>query len=744
MMAEHTSAIKNRIIRILENDVTEGRISRFFRSIKEDFIPELSVASFADMYAQTLTCGTLSVRLMEIYGFKINEISSLISKKSPLLKEFFANLQRTQEYIPDHEDLGIASFIDQLNDYSVEAILEDSSWEEEGKDPIIQFYELFLKEYNPDQRMHRGVFYTPEPIVGFIVRSVDHFLRTEFSFSDGLADTKMLVSQKGAKIPQIQILDPAIGTGTFLKHVIKEIKSIFDAKHRHLSEQQLTEKWSPFILNHILPRLSGFEILMAPYAIAYLRIGLLLQETRYDFSENRPLRIYLANALQSPNDEIITKQGNEVLKPLLVVLGNPPYAVSSQNKGSWVTNLLEAYKIGINEKKISLNDDFIKFIRYGQWRIDKVGHGILAYITNNSFLDGLTHRMMRRSLLKSFDKIYILDLHGNAMKQERTPTGEKDENIFDIQQGICISFFIKTGEAKPSRIFHRDLFGDRESKYQFLLNSTIQAAKWSEITPEDPYFFFIPKNFSLRKEYYSYFALNRIFRQRTYGIQTKRDKITICFEKETLKHIILDFINLPEEVLRKKYQLPPDGRDWKISRVKADLTQIGWAPELVARIQYRPFDYRYTYYHNKSKSFVAYPRYNSMKHMLLENVGLISMRQVFQDTSYSHFGVTKTIIDERTFYSNRGGTYLFPLYYYEGNEAEVNLSEDFIKFVESKTGLRVAKSGESESAVEPKSLFYYIYSIFHSKTYRTRYSEFLKIDFPRVPVTSSKELFLYL
>lgn len=732
MLAECTSVIKKQVIANLEKKGKEGLVFRWFKGIKSNFVPELSIESFADMYAQTLTYGVFSTRLMELHGFKIEQISSIISNSNSFLEEFFTKLQRTQGSTLNSEELGIANLVCMSNDFDIEAVLEDCKWEEEGKDPIIHFYEHFLRSYDPDQRVHRGVFYTPDSVVSFIARSVDHILRTNFGFSDGFADKTTVISEKGAKIPQIQILDPATGTGAFLIKIIQEIKSIFDAKHPNQSEKQLAEKWNQFVPKYVLPRLSGFEVMLAPFAITHLRIGFLLRETHYSFSEKTPLRISFANALEPPKDEITAKQESE--QPFIVVLGNPPYSVSSQNKGPWIRNLIREYKQGLNEKKISLDDDFIKFIRYGQWQIDKAGYGILAYVINNTFISALTHRMMRKSLLESFDKIYILDLHGSAMKQEKGPSGEKDENIFDIQQGVCIAIFIKNGIDNGCKVFHSDLYGKRQDKYRFLSNSTIGTIKWSELFPKDPYFFFVPKDFSLKDEYYSNFSVDQIFKERSYGIQTKRDKIAISFSKAPLKNIISDFIDLPEKTLREKYQLPPDGRDWKIKLAKAHLSQVGWNPDLVTSILYRPFDYRFTYYSPKTKGFVAYPRYETMHHMLSENLGLICMRQVFQDGEYSHFGVTDTIIDERAFYSNRGGTYLFPLYLSRNNELESNISEDCINLVETRTGLQIS----------PRLLFYYMYSIFFSRTYRERYSEFLKIDFPRLPVTSNKELFLSL
>jgi predicted helicase len=730
ILAQCTSAIKMQVMANLEKKVEEELTYRWFKSIKSNFIPELSIESFADMYAQTLTYGIFSARLMELDEFEVAQVSKIIANSNPFLDEFFTKLQRTQSSTRNPEEVGVGNPVCLLNDFNIEAVLEDRRWEEEGKDPILHYYERFLAAHNPDQRLRRGVFYTPDSVASFIVRSVDHILRTHFGFSDGLADETTIISEKGTAIPQIQIVDPATGTGAFLIKILQEIKLIFDAKHPNLSEKQLAEKWNQFVPNYVLPRLSGCEVMLAPFAIMYLRIGFLLRETHYDFSEKAPLRISFANALQSTEDDITAKEGND--QPFIVVLGNPPYSVSSRNKDPWISSLIREYKEGLNEKKINLDDDFIKFIRYGQWRIDRAGQGILAYVITNTFISALTHRMMRKSLLASFDEIYLLDLHGNAMKQEKGPSGEKDENVFDIQQGVCIAIFVKNGANTGCKVFHSDLYGERKDKYRFLSNSTISTIKWSELVPTDPYFFFVPKDFSLKEEYYSNLSVEQIFKERSYGIQTKRDKIAIRFTKAVLKNTITDFIDLPENTLREKYQLPPDGRDWKIKLAKAHLAQVGWNPDLVTSIHYRPFDYRFTYYSPKSKGFVAYPRYETMHHMLKENLGLICMRQVFQDGQYSHFGVTDTIIDERAFYSNRGGTYLFPLYTSRNNGMESNISETCIQLVETRTGLQVS----------PRMLFYYMYSIFFSRTYRERYSEFLQIDFPRLPVTSNKELFL--
>ncbi|MFX1536521.1 MAG: type ISP restriction/modification enzyme, partial [Promethearchaeota archaeon] len=512
-----------------------------------------------------------------------------------------------------------------------------------------------------------------------------------------------------------------------------------------------------YVSRYLLPRLFGFEVMLTPYTVAHLKIAHKLTETGYDFKSQERFRIYLTNALEpqessgSSNSSFnwLTEENRQAKivktdKIISIILGNPPYSVSSQNKGKWITELVNDYKKNLKEKKINLDDDFIKFIRFAQWKIDQSDSGILAFVTNHTFIDGLTHRRMRELLLKSFDEIYILDLHGNAMKQEKTPGGRKDENVFDIQQGVTISIFIKSKMNGSPKVYHSDLWGRRNQKCSQLLKSRIDTLQWTELTPNRPNFFFVPKDFSLQEEYNCHLEIDQIFKLHSYGIQTKRDKITVSFTLEELKTTIHDFIILEEVKLRKKYDLPADGRDWQLSSVKKDLTELGWDPKYVAKVQYRPFDYRYVYYFDKSRSFIAYPRFKTLKHMLSENLGLVCMRQVFQHyNEYNHFGITNTLIDERTFYSNRGGTYLFPLYIYDANKNKKhNLSASFIKIVEAKTGFSfVQGKGNLIDSVGPIEIFQYIYSLFYSREYRKRYSEFLKISFPRVFVISNKEMF---
>ncbi|MFX0065776.1 MAG: type ISP restriction/modification enzyme [Candidatus Hermodarchaeota archaeon] len=744
-LARLATQIREQVKLILTFESRNRYLHELFENFKAFLTYDLTINTFADMYAQTITYNLFFARVLFKDGFTTENISTMIPDKNHLLGLLFEELTRIR-IDPEslyQEKIGVSALIRLLKTINIERILQDIK-QQQNEDPVLYFYELFLKEYSPKKKIKRGVFYTPSPIVFFIVRSVDYLLRTKLGYPNGLAD-------------DVAVLDPATGTGVFLTFVIAEIKKTFNKKHKGLKEDELIKKWSEYVSGNLLPRLFGFEMLLTPYTVAHLKIAHKLAETGYDFKSQERFRIYLTNALElqesrRPSNSSfnwLTEENRQAQivktnKTISIILGNPPYSISSQNKGKWINELVNDYKKNLKEKKINLDADFIKFIRFAQWKIDQTDSGILAFVINHTFIDALTHRRMRESLLKSFDEIYILDLHGNAMKQEKAPGGRKDENVFDIQQGVTISIFIKSKMNGSTKVYHSDIWGYKDQKYAQLLTSRIDTIQWAELTPSRPNFFFVPKDFSLQEEYNSHLKIDQVFKLHSYGIQTKRDKVAVAFTIEELKTIIHDFIDLEEVALRKKYNLPADGRDWQLSSAKKDLTELGWDLKYVAKVQYRPFDYRYIYYFDKSRSFIAYPRFKTLKHMLSENLGLICMRQVFQHyDEYNHFGVANTLIDERTFYSNRGGTYLFPLYIYDANKnIKHNFSDSFIKIIEAKTGFSfVQGKGNLIDTIGPKEIFQYLYSLFYSREYRKRYSEFLKISFPGVLVTSNKEMF---
>ncbi|MEW5721212.1 MAG: N-6 DNA methylase, partial [Chloroflexota bacterium] len=414
-----------------------GNLHEWFAAFQETLIPDLTPAQFADMFAQTIAYGMFAARANDPTpkDFSRMEAAFVLPKTNPFLRKLFHEIAG-----PDL-DPRVAWIADDLANLlaraDMERVLKDFGKRTKREDPVVHFYETFLAAYDARLRKARGVYYTPEPVVSYIVRSVDYLLRKEFGKANGLAD------------PSVLLLDPAVGTATFLYFVIQQI-------HETLTAQGQQGAWAKYVAEKLLPRLFGFEILMAPYTVAHLKLGIELKDLGYDFAGDERLGIYLTNSLEQIgkesqlhfarfiNEESEKAQDIKRNQPIMVVLGNPPYAnFGMMNKGEWIGDLLDDYKRGLREKKLNLDDDFIKFLRFGQWRIERSGAGILALITNNTYIDGITHRRMRQSLLETFDDIYILDLHGSSKKKEKCPDGSKDENVFDIQQGVAIALFVR-------------------------------------------------------------------------------------------------------------------------------------------------------------------------------------------------------------------------------------------------------------------------------------------------------------
>ncbi len=457
MMAGKARLLSDVIKKAIESDLKDKLQTELIDQLtafKEILIHDITPESFADVYAQTIAYGMFAARLHDqtLNDFSRQEAAELIPKSNPFLRKLFGYISGPE--IDDRIKWIVDSLADIFLATNVEMILSEYGKATKMEDPIIHFYETFLSEYDPKLRKSRGVWYTPQPVVDFIVRAVDDILKTDFGLPQGLADTsktKIKVDQLGEKIEKevhkVQILDPATGTGTFLAEVIKHI-------HKKFKGQQGI--WSKYVEDHLLPRLNGFELLMASYAMAHLKLDLLLKETGYKPTKEQRFRVFLTNSLEEHHPDTgglfaswLSAEANEAnhIKrdtPVMCIIGNPPYSVSSSNKSEWIENEMKDYKKNLNERNIQpLSDDYIKFIKLGQHYIDKNGSGILAYISNNSFIDGIIHRRMRESLLETFDKIYILDLHGNERRKETCPDGSKDENVFDIMQGVSINIFVK-------------------------------------------------------------------------------------------------------------------------------------------------------------------------------------------------------------------------------------------------------------------------------------------------------------
>ena len=527
LMAGKARLLEN-IIEQAMNDDTESyandNLHGQYQAFKDVLIQELKPSDFADIYAQTIAYGMFAARLHDDTpeDFSREEAARLIPKTNPFLRQIFNNLAGND--LDERITWVVDDLVTVFQATDLKKIMDTYVRDKRHHDPMIHFYEDFLSEYNPKLRKSKGVWYTPQPVVGFIVRAVDEILQKDFNLPDGLADYSMIekdvaVEQSHDKrtvdgmkhmkqrFHRVQILDPATGTGTFLAEVVNQI---YD---RYRDQQGI---WQQYVEQHLLPRLNGFEILMASYAVAHLKLDMLLGETGYQHQSEKRLHVYLTNSLEESNNEPrtlfaqwLSREASEanVIKrdcPVMVMIGNPPYSISSQNNGKWIMGLLDAYKKNLNERKINIDDDYIKFIRLGQHYVEKNGSGILAYISNNSFIDGITHRQMRLNLMQVFDEIFILDLHGNSRKQEVAPDGSKDENVFDIMQGVSINIFVKTGhkgKIELAKVFHQNIYGTREYKYSCLNDATLSSIQWTELMPTEPYYFFVPKDFSVQDEY---------------------------------------------------------------------------------------------------------------------------------------------------------------------------------------------------------------------------------------------------
>ena len=794
MMAGKAKLMADVIEKSLTHDDQEGKRSQIksqMLSFQQMLIHDIDNKAFADIYAQTIAYGMFAARYHDptLPTFSRMEAAELIPKSNPFLRKLF------QDIAGFDLDIRLTWIVDELVNIflasDVATIMQNFGKSTKQEDPVVHFYETFLGEYNPALRKARGVWYTPQPVVNFIVRAVDDILKTEFDLPQGLADTskikikkKAITQTKGkdAKIKEVetevevhkvQILDPATGTGTFLAEVVKHI-------HKKFEGQQGI--WSKYVTKDLIPRLNGFELLMASYAMAHLKMDMLLTETGYKPTDDQRFRIFLTNSLEEAHPDTQTlfsswlsdeaDQANAIKRdaPVMVVIGNPPYSGESANKGEWIMNLMEDYKKepGGKEKLKErnpkwINDDYVKFMRFGQHFINKNGSGVLAFINPHGFLDNPTFRGMRWNLLKTYDKIYTIDLHGNSKKKETAPDGSIDQNVFDIMQGVSINLFVKTGKKKLeelAEVFHYDLFGKRDLKYDFLSNNSIKTIDYKKLPNIAPNYFLVGKDFEIADEYNLGFLITKLFTLNNVGIVTARDEFTIHNSKDKVKETIETFLSLDDETARITFNLGKDVRDWQVNYAKKDLQNNYPDKGVLTKICYRPFDNRWTYYTGKSKGFHCYPRNEIMKNFTTgQNLGLIIGRQgqAVGNMQWNLSFITNSMTDFNLYY--RGGGTTFPLYLYpettaqqtlDGNtERTPNLNPEIVKQIAEGLSLTFTNEKETEGEVcfanskevraefkqsfAPIDLLDYIYAVLHSPTYREKYKEFLKIDFPRVP-----------
>jgi predicted helicase len=805
-MAAIAQLIRNAITQAFKSEEGGGSLHAQLKGFQRVLLPELDAEQFADMYAQTICYGLFAARCNVRAGvtFTREHAAFDIPRTNPFLRKMFSEIAG-----PDLDERivwAVDDLAEVLNRADMTAILHDFGRRTRQEDPIVHFYETFLAAYDPRMREARGVYYTPEPVVSYIVRSVDALLKSDFNLPDGLADATKIrlpiaahTQNNDGTDPQpqlqethkVQILDPATGTGTFLHSVIDLIHDTFKGNQG---------MWSGYVSQHLLPRLFGFELLMAPYAVAHMKLGLQLAETGYDFSSSERLGVYLTNTLEEGFEgsqlpfaawivEEATAAGNvKYDAPVMVVIGNPPYSGHSANKGTWITHLLHGKddKTGkqtgnyfeVDGKPLGernpkwLNDDYVKFIRFAQWRIEQTGYGILAFISNHGYLDNPTFRGMRQSLIQSFDEIYALDLHGNSKKKERSPDGTKDENVFDIQQGVAIGIFVKrqskTSAQGLAKVHHADLWGSREvfenvgderrlvsGKYRWLAEHDITTTVWTGLAPELPFYLFVPQNIDMRAEYEQGWQVTEIFPTNNIGMQTHRDYFITDINKSELRIRINALLNteLTDIDLLEKFDL----RNLDLTKIRAKLRADKHREERFVHCLWRPFDTRYLYYES---ALIDRPRPQITEPLLKANVALLSMRQIALQNGCSHFLATNAPPIDRVFYSDKGAASVFPLYLYpDPNKKNTlfdtdapttapggrrpNLSAVFIADCSKRLNMRFVEDGKGDlrETFGPEDVFHYMYAVFHAPAYRTRYAEFLKIDFPRLPLTSNVDLF---
>ena len=750
-LARRTRELQTQIVTTLTDE--NSGIYRMFSAFKELLLTTLTPDDFADMYAQTLAYGLFAARCTLPNGtnFSRHTAYAALPPSNPFLQQLFhqvasPNLEENVTYILDD----IANL---LANVPTEMLRTAFVVQAHFEDPVIHFYETFLAEYDPQRRIDRGVYYTPPQVISYIVRSVDALLKTKLNKPDGLADDSAL------------ILDPATGTGGFLLAVLNHISE-------YITTTYGTGMWNRYINDvQLVQRLFGFEILVAPYTIAHLKLSLFLRAQGWDAVKH--LRIYLTNTLEEPVEkelyafaEFISDEANAAVsvkrdEPLLVILGNPPYPRDSANPSrdsdgqfTFIGRLIEDYKqvdgqpLGERNSK-ALQADYVKFIRWAQWRIDKNGEGVVGYIVNNSFLDGPIFRGMRKSLLDSFNAIYLLNLHGSSRKREVAPTTQRDENVFDIVQGVSILLCVKQRDnPAPAEVYYADMWGSREEKYRTLSETDLQTTAWSELQPTLPHYLFVPQAPERRAEYEVGWEVTDIFQTDSVAIVTGRDKLTLHWTLEALRETVADFVSLPEADAREKYGLGRDSQDWKVYLAQADLRNHPSAEQHITPIYYRPFDTRWTYYTGQSAGFHMRPRHNVMRHLRKDNLALCVCR-VVSNPVWQHALITDKITENR-YVSNRGSesAHVFPLYLYPNpeelefaTERLLNLKPDFLKALSERLELPQAAPSGLPQGVSPEEILAYIYTILYSVAYRKRYYAFLQYDFPRIPLPRDIEHF---
>ncbi|WQU90849.1 N-6 DNA methylase [Helicobacter pylori] len=788
--ATHLSAptryLKDALIQYQKDD----QVSSIFKNFKEYLYEELSFEDFSDAFAQTLTYSLFIAKLNHLFEkIDLNNVRSSIPKNFAVIRKM-ADFLKELDAIKEIRWL-LNEILNLINHVDMDSIIKDLN---DDKDPYLHFYETFLSAYDPKLREKKGVYYTPDSVVKFIINALDSLLKTHFK--DAPLGLKSALDDEN-----IKLLDFATGTGAFLLEAFRKALEV-----RKTSDGGASTKEDKY--QNLLKQFYGFEYLIAPYAIAHLNLSQAFKEEfKKPLKENDALKIILTNTLIQPSEIIAYRGLNPIFEEelsnaqkikqnenILIITGNPPYSGASSNKGlfEWevkatygiepkfqtieieknvkLTDKIQTLLKNIQKQKESsskdalkalkslyskhklqkeknpkwLLDDYVKFMRFAQNKIESLGHGLFGFISNNAFLDNPTFRGLRRSLLECYDELYILNLHGNARKKEKTPQGAKDENVFNIMQGVSINLFVKKAQATKPKIFYYDVYGERAEKYAFLAQNDLDRIEWLELAPREPFYLLIPQKTPLLEEYERGFSVQEAFQISSVGIVTGRDHVVFHKDKESLLKLLKDFSTLESSELRRIYNIKKDSRDWRleyaIKDVKANANNL---EEYIVSCQYRPFDFYYTYYTGKSKSFIAYPRGEVFKHMLPptnpktpnqmhKNVALNTPRQLKNnDKSWTQCFISSCINDQGLSSGGNGSGVNYPLYQFKHPNYTENFTPEFRSFIDK----------HYSHHFEPLEVLGYIYALLYSPNYRKRYEDFLKADYPKILFTNNKDLF---
>lgn len=746
-LAKRTRFLRDQVVseELNQSEAGKGGIFGFYQAFQKYLLPNLTPAQFADLYSQTITYGLFAARTRTESELSRKNAIEYIPHTVGILRDVFKYISLESPSL--QMEVIVDDIVSVLNVANISSILDQYYKQGKGEDPIIHFYETFLNQYDPKTRESRGVYYTPEPVVKYIVKSVHYLLKTRFYLPDGLAD------------PTVTLLDPAAGTLTFPAEAIKLAVEEYVGKYGEGGKKE-------FIRNQILRNYYAFELMMAPYAIGHMKISYLLESLGYKMTEHERFKLYLTNTLEMDEIEQISIPGVSSLseeshlagmvkknEPILVIMGNPPYSGISSNINNWTERLLKEdldgaqsyYKVDekpLGEKKLWLQDDYVKFLRFAQWKIQRAGKGIVAMITNHSYLDNPTFRGMRQSLIKTFNEIYILDLHGNILEKETGTGRERDENVFDIRSGVAITIFIKHQTNNSHDLWHHDLYGARENKYRWLANNNVESVKYHQISADRPFYFLVPRDTSQIDHYSAWPSIIDIFPIHGTGAVTARDSFVIGFDEIEIKMRMNQFRDqsLPNDFVKQAFGLS-DTTSWKMPSARKKMAEDNDWDEHFQKILYRPFDVRSIFY---APYVVERQKIDLMRHMFESNIGLLFTRPSKPNYNFTTY-VTTNIVDQCVVGNKTAGagiSYLAPLYLHKDekirdlftnnlNERKENINDKIRQKLVDVFGL----------IVKPEAFMSYIYGVFYSTIYQNKYAEFLKVDFPRVPFTADQEVF---